>query len=153
MSARGVTSADYLAFLEKQFLPMFKRHQQRHPGRKFVFVQDGARIHTTAEVLAKLRTWGLTVFDKNGKHETGMMWPPHSPDLNPIENLWALCKRTIFADLASDLSNSKAAREALWASIKREWASFPDDMMQRLVDSFETRLALCVAKKGGPTGY
>ena len=25
-----------------------------------------------------------------------MEWPPHSPDLNPIENLWALLRAAIY---------------------------------------------------------
>jgi transposase len=63
-------------------------------------VQDGARVHTTPDVLAKIRSWGLRVFEKNTKKDQeGVAWPPHSPDLNPIENLWALCKRSIMRDL------------------------------------------------------
>lgn len=152
----GVTSSDYVAFLEEEFLPSFRRHQRRHPNRQFWFIQDGARIHMTDEVLDKLTSWGLRRFErKNSIEESSglLVWPAHSPDLNPIENLWAVLKRQVNAACARDLSNSAAARAALWAEIQRQWRSMSNSLITRLVDSFKTRLESCVLKKGGVTGY
>jgi DDE superfamily endonuclease len=48
--------------------------------RGAVFVQDGARCHMSSNTSAWL----------NKNRVTTVAWPPCSPDLNPIENMWAI---------------------------------------------------------------
>jgi transposase len=50
------------------------------------FMHDGAGPHRGHIVLDFLRQLDIQV----------MKWPPYSPDLNPIENLWALVKAEIY---------------------------------------------------------
>lgn len=51
-----------------------------------IFQQDNARIHTSDHT----KLW----FEMHGIHM--IEWPPHSPDLNPIEVVWSLLKRELF---------------------------------------------------------
>jgi hypothetical protein len=51
-----------------------------------VFQQDNASVHTAHIV----RDW---IADQD--YEI-MKWPPYSPDLSPIENLWSLLKAKIY---------------------------------------------------------
>jgi transposase len=50
------------------------------------FIHDGAGPHRGHIIIDLLRQIDIRV----------MVWPPYSPDLNPIKNLWALVKAEIY---------------------------------------------------------
>ena len=51
-------------------------------GDHVVLQMDNCRVHWSLEALQFYKDNEITVID----------WPPHSPDLNPIENVWAFIK-------------------------------------------------------------
>ena len=60
-------------------------------NREGLFQQDGARAHTSKATIAWL--------DANIKHYIPAEdWPPNSPDLSPIENVWSIMPTAIYAD-------------------------------------------------------
>ena len=58
-------------------------------------IEDGASYHTSAETSRWRKVLGVERLD----------WPAHSPDLNPIENVWSLGKRDL-GELARILINA-----------------------------------------------
>ena len=73
-------------------------------------------------------------------------WPPQSPDLNPIENLWRQLKLKISGQ------NPKNRNE-LWMMLQEAWYSIPVEVCRKLVDSMPSRCTEVLKNKGYATKY
>lgn len=73
-------------------------------------------------------------------------WPPNSPDLNPIENVWAWMKRRVYAKHHNSLRDLKRAVEAAWDALPVEYCN-------SLMHSLQRRKRVCLQLDGGYTGY
>lgn len=75
-----------------------------------------------------------------------LLWPPQSPDLNIIENVWAFVKnkRTI---------DKYRKREGAIAEIEDIWSKLTIELAQTLVRSIPDRLQAVIDAKGGITKY
>lgn len=100
--------------------------------------EDNAPWHT-----AKI----VTNYLKN-KKVARMVWPPQSPDLNPIENLWKVIKDMI-SKRKHKVRNTKDMRLAL----KEVWPQIEPKFLLKLCDSVPRRWDACLKNKGGATKY
>jgi hypothetical protein len=73
-------------------------------------------------------------------------FPPYSPDLNPIENLWPLLVSRV------DKHNAKT-KEELEHAIRTEWVKTPAELCCKLADSMPKRIAEVISNKGHKTHY
>ena len=77
-----MNAAKYIHVLNTHLMPQL---HQWHPEGNGKYQQDNAPCHKARLVTETLQEAGVHV----------MAWPPFSPDLSPIENLWAIVKRKL----------------------------------------------------------
>ena len=77
-----------------------------------------------------------------------MEWPPQSPDLSPIENLWATLNRRL-----NEYECPPRGMIELWDRMEVEWNKISKDECLRLVDSMPDRIAAVLKAKGRWTDY
>ena len=75
-----------------------------------------------------------------------MDWPPQSPDLNPIENLW----KTLGVKV---MERNPTNTEDLWVKLQEEWSKISIEDCQELIRSCSRRCAAVIESKGSFTKY
>jgi len=73
-----------------------------------------------------------------------MDWPACSPDLNPIEHVWAIMKNRLEVLDTKDTESFKVAINKVWTEL---WES--KDMISNLINSMPDRIEKCLKTKGG----
>ena len=100
------------------------------------FLQDNAPQHKSVLVRAWLFNNGIQCID----------FPPYSPDLNPIENLWA--------DLARRVEKFQCeTMEELQDRVAEQWKKTPRTLLRTLARSMPERCQAVIEAKGDHTKY
>ncbi len=103
------------------------------------FQQDGARPHTARSTMAWMAANGLP---------TPINWPPYSPDVSPIENLWGMLVEDVNATNPGSVTELCTAIRASWRKRVRD-----AELMESLLGHWRDRLHQVVAAKGGSIPY
>jgi transposase len=132
----NINGIDYVAVMEDVMLDFWMEQSEE---RGYVVIQeDNAPIHTCK--LAK--QW------RESRDMVSLMWPPNSPDLNPIEHVWYLIKGAI-----QKMNPRPLTLPALKDAIQKAWDEFDQGIMNRLVESMPNRIAAVIKARGGNTKY
>lgn len=102
----------------------------------FIFQQDNDPKHTSNIANEYFKQKGIEVLE----------WPPQSPDLNPIEHLWAHIKVKVGQKLPKN-------KKELIEIIKQEWNSIPVEVCQKYALSFKNRALSVYEASGNHTFY
>lgn len=124
----------YLNILATSLLPFARATFQNN----FVFQDDNAPAHRARVVSDFLE-------EQDVEH---MIWPACSPDMNPIEHLWAELTR-ILTNLHPQPTNVAELRQA----VTDAWELIPLNMLRTLAEGMPRRVEALQAARGGHTRY
>ena len=100
-----------------------------------IFQQDGAPAHNAT----KTQQWCQDNFP--GFWAKGV-WPGNSPDLSPIENLWAIVKDEV------DKATPATSEATLIRNVQSAWCSISAETLDNLVCGMPERMRACVREGG-----
>jgi hypothetical protein len=162
MTARGLTdlhfvpnglklNSDYYIrnILEKIVKPSFHRDSDEQPvtRRKLfacntegIFQQDGARCHTSTATIQWLD-------DNIPSYIKPKDWPPNSPDLSPIENLWSILSLSVYRD--PEPKNIVQLKRRL----RSAWKSVTVETLEALIQSMPARVEDVIKVNGNTIRY
>jgi len=102
-------------------------------GRGWIFQQDNAPIHASRSTKSWLAARNVRV----------LPWPAKSPDLNPMENLWGIMTRRVYAH-GKQYDTKRELKEA----IHKEWENISLETLRKLTDSMPNRIHETILKQG-----
>ena len=80
--------------------------------------------------------------DRLISRRTDNPWPPYSPDLTPLDYfLWGYLKERVYEDNPDTI-------ERLKKNVKREIRRIPNDVLERVMDNFNVRVANVIQQRG-----
>jgi len=104
-----------------------------HPRDPFILQHDNDPKHRSRKTCEWL----------GRNHVATLPWPAQSPDLNPIEHLWATLKRRVNSGPAP------ATVDKLWERLKATWWCIDPAECRDLVESMPRRIEAVIRARGG----
>ena len=139
-----VTAEYYHGVILENFLPPVytrtgstgKIDERKMVDSMSIFMQDNASCHTPKSTTAWLQSYNISVMGKG-------VWPVNSPDLNPIENLWAILEKELKSgkNTPNNLASIEKSLHAAWSRIKPE-------TLRNMIRSLPDRIKSVIKAKG-----
>jgi transposase len=127
---KSMNGEDYASYVCKELVPeanlLYKTPNQ------WILVQDGASIHNCQHTKKRFQEEKVNFLPD---------WPPNSPDLNPIENIWGIMKTQI-AKLGP------TTLHALKIAIRKVWRNLDITTIRRILETWVDRLKEVIRVKG-----
>ena len=130
----NLNSKGYTDILQAQLLPNLNKLL---PQAGF-FQQDNAPIHMSKHTKAFLQENYLQIMD----------WPALSPDMNPIENVWAEISKKLDREKINNSDQLFAKISEIWENLMKN-----EEYRMSLIDSMPNRVKSLIESKGGSTKY
>jgi len=132
-----LTSDKYTKILSTHLLPLLRDLEEDH-GREVYFQQDNASVHSSHAVKDWLDKHGILTLD----------WPVKSPDLSPIENVFGILARRLYAG-----NRQFSTVTELRAAIIKAWEKVAWKDIYNVVDSMHQRMIDLIANNGRALKY
>lgn len=139
-AARNITSAEYKAVLQT-FLKEGQRLFSSQGISSWILQQDNDPTHRCAA--EQLQQWNAS---KGSNVQLLSPWPPNSPDLNLIENVWSWVQQQVDKQGCQTFEEFKQA-------VIHHIAAVPKQHLSNLFDSMRSRLEDVLENGGGATKH
>ena len=132
----NMNSDGYVNVLERHVCPL--SFHLGDPSTDWILMDDNATCHRSRVTNSFKSQAGIRT----------LTWPARSPDLNPIENVWSLLKRSVRRALrpGDDLLR-------LETLLRQEWDRLSQDTINRLIESMPSRIRQVIELSGDGTKY
>lgn len=131
-------SEQYQHLIQKNYVPFFQQTKKELPEYEWAFLQDNPTPHVSKSTKKFFECEKIPL----------LQFPPNSPDLNVIENVWSYFVPEIYKE-GRKYQNLAVLR---WA-ITSTWEKMPHSIVQDLVNTMEHRLIEVIQKGGKITKY
>jgi transposase len=130
----SMNSEEYQQVLNNHLLPYLRRFRRK----PLVFQQDNASVHRSHSTNAWMQEHHINV----------LPFPARSPDLNPMENLWGIIVRDIYAN-----NRQYQCIQDLRIAILQAWNRIDKTTILNLMNSMPNRLFQVINRSGGLSDY
>jgi DDE superfamily endonuclease len=127
-----MTSFRYVDTLKTHFI----QKKRESIIKRMILQQDNASSHTAKHTRAFFSQIGLTV----------LPWPPNSPDLNPIENIWSVLKQNVE-------KHAVKTKDVLIRTVEAEWSSLDMNLIRKKIGSMKNRIEQVLSRNGLKCDY
>lgn len=131
-----MNSAIYCGILAEQLIPTMEKIDIEKSN--VIFQHDNDPKHTSKETNEWLKNHNINV----------MKWPAQSPDLNPIEHVWAWLKIRL-----NKYESPPDGLHELERRVMVEWARIDKESILKIIMTMPDRVAAVIKAKGGWTKY
>lgn len=139
--AKSITGSEYESVVASTFLPQGTKIFSTQGMGSWVLHQDNEPSHKVAA--AVINKWNLA---RGYSISLLPNWPPNSPDLNLIENLWGYVQAKVH-------SQGHTTFEAFREAVLKELGYVPQEVLTNLYNSMAKRMAQVIKFGGDKTKY
>lgn len=130
----NINSRKYIEILDTNLWPVIGNYEEKRVGKpSYIFQEDNAPVHTSRETYS----W------KRENHINTMNWPPQSPDLNVIENVW----RTVKIKLQKSVSEIKTRQDLIY-NVLEIWTPLTPTCIKSLYLALQKRIRAVLGANG-----